>query len=42
MFEMERRNHFLMDEEKLKQQDLMNKMYSAHIEDQTVYLNQLV
>lgn len=38
---MERRNQYSMDEEHLKHQDLVNKLYAAQIEDQTNYSNQL-
>ena len=38
---MERRNFFQIEEEKQKQQDLMNKMYAAQIDEQNNYLNQI-
>ena len=38
---MERRNFFQIEEEKQKQQDLMNKMYAAQNDEQNNYLNQI-
>ena len=41
VMELERRSNYLIEEEKFKSQEIVNKMYNSHIEEQTTYFSQL-